>query len=161
MYVAFSIDELISNYFLTEILICSHLLWPLLEACIVFTCNANKFATASVLYLFFFSTTFLDGLAVVKIPFGQKRQNMFKNDLKTGFSQKKFCHWFLLEVYLNKNLYCFLFYCTNYISGEIPALQLQLERLSTIKIVWFFEHISPDGMTGSHCFCARKQIARR
>ena len=79
-----------------------------------------------------------------KILFGQKRQNMLKNDHKIGFYLyfEKFCRWFLLETYLNKNWYCYLFYCTNQISGEILVFELLLERL--------WSHISPDRMTGSH-----------
>ena len=38
---------------------------------------------------------------------------MLKNDRKIGFFLyvEKFCHRFLLETYLNKNWYCYLFYC--------------------------------------------------
>ena len=55
-----------------------------------------------------------------------KKKKKIKIDLETRFFHyfENFCNWFLLEVSFNKNLYCYLSYCTNPISGKILALQL-------------------------------------
>ena len=73
-------------------------------------------------------------------------------DSKIGFFLyiDKFCRWFLLETYLNKNWY--LFYCTNLIFGELSFLSYSWKG---------FQHIYSDGTTGSHWFFAYRQIARR
>ena len=67
-----------------------------------------------------------------KFPFGQKWQKILKNDPRIEFYLcfETFCHWFLLEMYLSKSWYCYLFYCTNLISEEILVLELEQERLS-------------------------------
>ena len=54
---------------------------------------------------------------------------------------EKFCRWFLLEMFLNKKWYFYLFYCANLVSAEIHFFELKLERLTTNEIAGFFNHI--------------------
>ena len=81
--------------------------------------NSFWFHSQSTLYIWH-----LNAGRPLQIPFGQKQQNMVKNDPKIGFFAyiEKFYNWFLLEAYLNTIWYCYIFYCTNPYLGKFLFL---------------------------------------
>ena len=86
---------------------------------------------------------------------------MVKNDPKIGFFYyfEKFCLLFLLEIYLNKNKYCY--HCAN---SHLRKFFFLSHRRKGAQAIWLQDSLftlSCDEMTGSHWFFPFRQIARR